>query len=194
MTLLISKTQRVDHLFWFYIINQIKVHAKSAIMSVSMHPLWYCFWTWEVYCWSIWQITNWSSGSDISSRRTCSQILSGRSNQENTWSIPQRSEKILIAMATGSGKTKVAFQTVWKLYNARNIRKVLFITDRNFSYKMLLTSLNLFFEKKEAADVIENQKTPKNRDIFCNISVSHFMKLSQQIGLTWNMNQTILIL
>jgi type I restriction enzyme R subunit len=87
-------------------------------------------------------------------------------------------------MATGSGKTKVAFQTVWKLYNARNIRKVLFITDRNFSYKMLLTSLNLFFEKKEAADVIENQKTPKNRDIFCNISVSHFMKLSQQIGLT----------
>jgi type I restriction enzyme R subunit len=33
-------------------------------------------------------------------------------------------KRILIAMATGSGKTKVAFQTVWKLYNAGNIHKV----------------------------------------------------------------------
>jgi type I restriction enzyme, R subunit len=71
-------------------------------------------------------------------------------------------KKILIAMATGSGKTKVAFQTVWKLYNSKNIQKILFITDRNF---LVANATGEFEPFKDAVDVIENQKTPMNRDI-----------------------------
>jgi type I restriction enzyme, R subunit len=73
-------------------------------------------------------------------------------------------KKILVAMATGSGKTKVAFQTVWKLYKARNVSKVLFITDRNFLIQNAIDEFEPFF-REHAADVIENQRTSKNRDI-----------------------------
>ena len=74
-------------------------------------------------------------------------------------------KRILIAMATGSGKTRIAFQTVWKLYNAGNIHKVLFITDRNFLVQNAISEFEPFFSK-DAGDIIENQKTPHNRNIF----------------------------
>lgn len=43
-----------------------------------------------------------------------------------------RAPRVLLNMATGTGKTKVAFQIVWKLRRAREIRKVLFLTDRDY--------------------------------------------------------------
>lgn len=67
----------------------------------------------------------------------------------------QGKKRILIAMATGSGKTKVAFQTVWKLYTAGNIAKVLFIADRNFLLQNAVEEFEPFF-RKDAADVIES--------------------------------------
>ena len=41
-------------------------------------------------------------------------------------------EKILLTMATGTGKTFVSFQIVWKLIKSGFISRVLFITDRVF--------------------------------------------------------------
>jgi len=50
----------------------------------------------------------------------------------------QNQTRILIIMATGTGKTIVAFQICWKLWNARWNRKdehrkprILFLADRN---------------------------------------------------------------
>ncbi|PLS82837.1 MAG: DEAD/DEAH box helicase, partial [Chloroflexi bacterium] len=43
-----------------------------------------------------------------------------------------RAPRILLTLATGTGKTKVAFQIVWKLKRARAIRNVLFLTDRDW--------------------------------------------------------------
>lgn len=43
-----------------------------------------------------------------------------------------RQPRILLTLATGTGKTKVAFQIVWKLKRARAIGNVLFITDRDY--------------------------------------------------------------
>lgn len=76
----------------------------------------------------------------------------------------QGQKKILITMATGSGKTKVAFQTAWKLYTTANVRKVLFVTDRNFLVSNAVREFEPFFQK-DAAAVIENQVVPKTRDI-----------------------------
>ncbi len=42
------------------------------------------------------------------------------------------SPRILITLATGTGKTKVAFQLVWKLKRTGAFRKVLFLTDRDY--------------------------------------------------------------
>lgn len=62
---------------------------------------------------------------EIAINRSVQAVLSG-------------SRRVLICMATGTGKTKVAFQICWKLWNARWNRKgeyrkprILFLADRN---------------------------------------------------------------
>jgi type I site-specific restriction endonuclease len=40
--------------------------------------------------------------------------------------------RLLLTLATGTGKTKIAFQLVWKLKRARAIRNVLYLTDRDW--------------------------------------------------------------
>jgi type I restriction enzyme R subunit len=54
--------------------------------------------------------------------------------------ILQGKKRVLITMATGTGKTEVAFQICWKLWSSRWNRKgephrkpkILFLADRNF--------------------------------------------------------------
>src|SRR5713101_5688231 len=43
-----------------------------------------------------------------------------------------RKPRILLTLATGTGKTKIAFQLIWKLKRARAIRNVLYLTDRDW--------------------------------------------------------------
>jgi len=43
-----------------------------------------------------------------------------------------RPSRILLTLATGTGKTKIAFQLIWKLKHARTIRNVLYLTDRDW--------------------------------------------------------------
>ncbi len=40
--------------------------------------------------------------------------------------------RILLTLATGTGKTKIAFQLIWKLKRTRAIRNVLYLTDRDW--------------------------------------------------------------
>jgi type I restriction enzyme R subunit len=40
-------------------------------------------------------------------------------------------KRILITMATGTGKTFVAFQIIWKLWKSRRKKRILFLADRN---------------------------------------------------------------
>lgn len=67
-------------------------------------------------------------------------------------------------MATGTGKTYVAFQ--WKLYNTKKIRRILYIADRN---RIMLRdqACNKFFEPFGGTrEVIKEGKVPKIRDIY----------------------------
>lgn len=43
-----------------------------------------------------------------------------------------RPPRLLLTLATGTGKTMVAFQILWKLKRTRAVRNVLFLTDRDF--------------------------------------------------------------
>ncbi len=45
--------------------------------------------------------------------------------------IAKNQKRILIAMATGTGKTYTAFQIVWRLLEAGVVKKVLYLADRN---------------------------------------------------------------
>ena len=88
---------------------------------------------------------------DAAIRKIIEAFLSGQKN-------------ILITMATGSGKTKIAFQTVWKLYKAGNIKRALFVTDRNFLVSNAVGEFEPFFNEG-VADVWGTKDASINKDI-----------------------------
>src|ERR1035437_5287844 len=45
--------------------------------------------------------------------------------------IAKGQDRILLVMATGTGKTYMAFQPVWKLWKAGRTKRILFLADRN---------------------------------------------------------------
>lgn len=45
--------------------------------------------------------------------------------------VSKGQKRILLAMATGTGKTYTAFQIVWRLLKAQRVNKVLYLADRN---------------------------------------------------------------
>lgn len=45
--------------------------------------------------------------------------------------ISQDRKRMLLVMATGTGKTYTAFQIVWKLYKTKRFKKILYLVDRN---------------------------------------------------------------
>lgn len=49
------------------------------------------------------------------------------------WQFSQGNDRVLLLMATGTGKTFVAFQLIWKMMNSDALKRqhVLFLTDRN---------------------------------------------------------------
>ena len=45
--------------------------------------------------------------------------------------IARDQQRLLLVMATGTGKTYTAFQIIWRLWKARNKKRILFLADRN---------------------------------------------------------------
>ncbi|MBR1646249.1 MAG: DEAD/DEAH box helicase family protein [Selenomonadaceae bacterium] len=45
--------------------------------------------------------------------------------------VAEGQKRLLLVMATGTGKTFTAFQIVWKLLKSRTVRRVLYLADRN---------------------------------------------------------------
>ena len=45
--------------------------------------------------------------------------------------VARRQRRILLVMATGTGKTYTTFQIIWRLWKAKAVKRVLFLVDRN---------------------------------------------------------------
>lgn len=45
--------------------------------------------------------------------------------------VAQGQQRILLVMATGTGKTFTAFQIIWRLWRAKKAKRILFLADRN---------------------------------------------------------------
>lgn len=45
--------------------------------------------------------------------------------------IAKKQQRILLVMATGTGKTYTTFQIIWRLWKARRVKRILFLVDRN---------------------------------------------------------------
>ena len=48
-----------------------------------------------------------------------------------TEAVAKGQDRILLVMATGTGKTYTAFQIIWRLWKARRKKRILFLADRN---------------------------------------------------------------
>jgi type I site-specific restriction endonuclease/ribosome-binding protein aMBF1 (putative translation factor) len=59
-----------------------------------------------------------------------------------------RNRRILLTLATGTGKTLIAFQIIWKLKQTRQVRNILFLADR--SYLLDQAQFNTFGPFQEA--------------------------------------------
>ena len=78
--------------------------------------------------------------------------------------VLKRQKRILLTLATGTGKTYFASQIVWKLWKANQIRKVLYLTDR--AEVLRDQAYNEFKVFGDARDKIIEGRTPKVRDIY----------------------------
>ena len=45
--------------------------------------------------------------------------------------ISREQNRVMLVMATGTGKTYTAFQIIWRLWKAKNRKRILFLADRN---------------------------------------------------------------
>jgi len=73
---------------------------------------------------------------------------------------------LLLTMATGTGKTYVAFQLVWKLIKSRTIKRVLFIADRNVLRDQAYNAFDAFGEGR---CVISEGKAPEHCIVYFSI-------------------------
>jgi len=82
--------------------------------------------------------------------------------------------RILLTLATGTGKTVIAFGIVWRLVKSGYFKRVLFIADRNFLRNQ---AYNTFSPFGEARTFIEEGKAPKHQSIYFSIYQALYSQL-----------------
>jgi len=60
--------------------------------------------------------------------------------QRSVEAISQGQRRVLVAMATGTGKTYTVFQIIWRLWKANAVKRVLFLVDRNILADQTITN------------------------------------------------------
>ena len=95
--------------------------------------------------------------------------------------IAEEKDRILLTLATGTGKTVIAFQIAWKLFQARwNLQRdgsrqprILFLADRNILADQAFNSFSAFpedaLERIKPSEIRKKGEVPKNRSIFFTI-------------------------
>ncbi len=95
--------------------------------------------------------------------------------------IAEKRERILLTLATGTGKTFIAFQIAWKLFQSRwNLSRepsrrprILFLADRNILANQAFNAFSAFPEdamvRISPEDIRKKGKVPKNGSVFFTI-------------------------
>jgi len=78
--------------------------------------------------------------------------------------IARGQQRILLVMATGTGKTYTAFQIIWRLWKAKRKKRILFLADRNILIDQ--TIQQDFAPFGEVMHKISNRTVKKNYEIY----------------------------
>jgi type I restriction enzyme R subunit len=81
--------------------------------------------------------------------------------------IAKGQDRVLLVMATGTGKTYTAFQIIWRLWKARRARRILFLADRNILVDQ--TRINDFKPFGPAMTKITNRTVDKSYEIYLSL-------------------------
>ena len=82
-------------------------------------------------------------------------------------SIAKGQNRILLVMATGTGKTYTAFQIIWRLWKAGLKKRILFLADRNILVDQ--TKTNDFKPFASAMTKITDRKVDKSYEIYLSL-------------------------
>jgi type I restriction enzyme R subunit len=95
--------------------------------------------------------------------------------------IARNKQRVLLTLATGTGKTFIAFQIAWKLFQSRwslngeptRRPRILFLADRNILADQAYNAFSAFPEdalvRIDPADIRKKRKVPKNGSLFFTI-------------------------
>lgn len=78
--------------------------------------------------------------------------------------VARKQDRILLVMATGTGKTYTAFQIIWRLWKAGVKKRILFLADRNILVDQ--TKTNDFKPFGGAMTKIKNRQVDKSFEIY----------------------------
>ena len=78
--------------------------------------------------------------------------------------IAKGQNRILLVMATGTGKTFTAFQIIWRLWKSGRKKRILYLADRNILIDQTMT--NDFKPFGQVLTKIKNRKVDKSYEIF----------------------------
>ncbi|MFC3803822.1 EcoAI/FtnUII family type I restriction enzme subunit R [Cohnella sp. GCM10012308] len=79
-------------------------------------------------------------------------------------SIAKGQDRILLVMATGTGKTYTAFQIIYRLWKSKSKKRILFLADRNILVDQTMT--NDFAPFGDKMTKIKNRKIDKAHEIY----------------------------
>jgi type I restriction enzyme R subunit len=109
--------------------------------------------------------------------------------------IAEKKQRILLTMATGTGKTATAFQICWKLFHAKwNLHRdgsraprILFLADRNILADQAFNAFNAFDKIDEnikvritPGEIRKTGKVPKNGNVFFTIFQSFMTEVKSE--------------
>jgi len=103
-----------------------------------------------------------SDGSDKSPRYY--QLLAINKTIE---AIARGQNRILLVMATGTGKTFTAFQIIWRLWKSKAKKRILFLADRNILVDQTMT--NDFKPFGSAMTKIQKRQANKSYEIYLSL-------------------------
>lgn len=81
--------------------------------------------------------------------------------------ITKGQDRILLVMATGTGKTYTAFQIIWRLWKSHTKKRILFLADRNILVDQ--TRTNDFKPFGKAMTKIKNRQVDKSYEIYLSL-------------------------
>ncbi len=81
--------------------------------------------------------------------------------------VARGQNRILLVMATGTGKTFTAFQIIWRLWKSKTKRRILFLADRNILVDQ--TRTNDFKPFGAAMTKIEKRQVNKSYEIYLSL-------------------------